>query len=58
MDAELGKWTVNRALSNADKLVWPVTIGTLESSGTYQQTLKMLLIHYDNKVNLLVINLN
>jgi ABC-type dipeptide/oligopeptide/nickel transport system ATPase subunit len=38
MDAELGKWTVNRALSNADKLVWPVTIGTLESSGTYQQT--------------------
>ena len=38
MDAELGKLTVNRALSNADKLVWPGTIGTLESSGTYQQT--------------------
>jgi hypothetical protein len=38
MDAELGKWTVNRALSNADKLVWPATIGALESGGTYQQT--------------------
>ena len=40
MDAELGKWTVNRALSHADKLVWPGTIGTLESGGTYQQTVE------------------
>ena len=40
MDAELGKWTVNRALSNADKLVWPAAIGTLESGGTYQQTVE------------------
>ena len=40
MDAELGKWTVNRALSNADKLVWPGAIGALESGGTYQQTVE------------------